>query len=177
MNLRFNKPFVVSGLVMIFIAFLAPMAHQHAAAPFGLLQAHLIGEVQALLFFTLAFLWPVLNLPKLSLLIGDVSLQLGLWTNMIGTLLIGLLGAGKEQYIVNQDKIPGLQGFWNDVTNLFINLSAYAAIAIIIALIGVLRKSSPQNTGRFVNALSVSLFVFLAIFVVFQTAFPEYSNL
>ena len=96
---------------------------------------------------------------------------------MIGTLLIGLLGAGKEQYIVNQDKIPGLQGFWNDVTNLFINLSAYAAIAIIIALIGVLRKSSPENTGRFVDALSVSLFLLLAIFVVFQTAFPEYSNL
>lgn len=177
MNLQFNKPFIISGLVMIFIAFLAPMAHQHAAAPFGLLQAHLIGEVQALLFFTLAFLWPVLHLPKLALLIGDISLQLGLWANMIGTLLIGLLGSGKEQYIVNQDKIPGLQGFWNDLTNLFINLSAYAAIAIIVAFIGVLRKKGSENSGEFINGLSITLFALLAAFVIFQTVFPEYSNL
>lgn len=77
MKLQFNKPFVVSGLVMIFIGLLAPMAHKHVAAPFGLLQAHLIGEVQALLFFCLAILWPVLNLPKLTLFIGDISLQVG----------------------------------------------------------------------------------------------------
>ena len=95
MKVNYNKPFVISGLMMIFIGFLAPMAHKHVAAPFGLLQAHLIGEVQALLFFSLAFLWPALNLPKLSLWIGDFSLQLGLWTNMIGTLFIGVLGAGK----------------------------------------------------------------------------------
>jgi hydroxylaminobenzene mutase len=177
MKLQFNKPFVVSGLVMIFIGLLAPMAHKHAAAPFGLLQAHLIGEVQALLFFTLAVIWPVLNLPKLSLWIGDFSLQLGLWTNMIGTLFIGILGAGKEQYIVNQDKIPGYQGFWNDVTNLLIALSAYAAITIVIALIGVLRKQSSEASDKVINAVSVALFVLLGIFVVFQVMFPEYSNL
>lgn len=177
MKLQYNKPFVASGLVMIFIGLLAPMAHKHVAAPFGLLQAHLIGEVQALLFFCLAFLWPALNLPKLSLWIGDFSLQIGLWTNMIGTLLIGVLGAGKEQYIVNQDKIPGYHGFWNDFTNLFINLSAYAAITIVIALIGVLRSKQSDNSDKLVNAFSVGLLIFLAGFVAFQTIFPEYSNL
>ena len=177
MKVNYNKPFVTSGLVMIFIGFLAPMAHKHVAAPFGLLQAHLIGEVQALLFFCLAFLWPVLNLPKLSLWIGDFSLQLGLWTNMICTLFIGVLGAGKEQYIVNQDKIPGYHGFWNDVTNLFINLSAYAALTIVVALIGVIRKGQSQQSDKWINAVSIGLFIFLAIFIAFQMVFPEYSNL
>jgi hypothetical protein len=177
MKLQFNKPFVVSGLVMIFIGLLAPMAHKHVAAPFGLLQAHLIGEVQALLFFSLAILWPALNLPKLSLWIGDFSLQLGLWTNMIGTLFIGVLGAGKEQYIVNQDKIPGLHGFWNDFTNLLINLSAFAALTIVIALIGVLRNSATKGSDKAIDGISTTLFILLGIFVIFQVAFPEYSNL
>ena len=177
MKLQFNKAFVVSGLVMIFIGFLAPMAHKHVAAPFGLLQAHLIGEVQALLFFALAVLWPVLNLPKFALSIGDLSLQLGLWTNMIGTLFIGVLGAGKEQYIVNQDKIPGFQGFWNDFTNLLINLSAYAAITILIALVGILRNQTSERSDKLINLVSITLFVLLGCFVTFQMVFPEYSNL
>jgi len=177
MKINYNKPFVVSGLVMIFIGLLAPMAHKHVAAPFGLLQAHLIGEVQALLFFSLAVLWPVLNLPKLSLWIADFSLQLGLWTNMIGTLLIGILGAGKEQYIVNQDKIPGYHGLWNDITNLFINLSAYVVLTLIIALIGVLHSKRGDGTDRLINLASVALFVLLGLFITFQMAFPEYSNL
>lgn len=177
MKLQFNKPFVASGLVMIFIGLLAPMAHKHVAAPFGLLQAHLIGEVQALLFFTLAVLWPALNLPKLSLRIADFSLQLGLWTNMIGTLFIGVLGAGKEQYIVNQDKIPGLVGFWNDFTNLLINLSAFAALTIVLALIGILRRGTTERSDKSINTVSVTLFILLGIFVIFQVLFPEYSNL
>lgn len=177
MKIDYNKPFVASGLAMIFIGLLAPMAHKHVAAPFGLLQAHLIGEVQALLFFTLAVLWPVLNLPKLSKLIGDISLQLGLWTNMIGTMLIGVLGSGKEQYIVNQDKIPGYLGLWNDVTNLLINLSAYAALTIVIAFIGVIRKNNSEGSDRAINLISVVLAIFLAGFIAFQMRFPEYSNL
>jgi hypothetical protein len=177
MKLQFNKAFVISGLVMIFIGLLAPMAYKHAAAPFGLLQAHLIGEVQALLFFTLAVLWPALNLPKLALWIGDFSLQLGLWTNMIGTLFIGMLGAGKEQYIVNQDKIPGYHGFWNDFTNLLINLSAFAALTIVIALIGLLRSKATEGSDKTINLISMILFILLGIFVIFQVAFPEYSNL
>jgi len=177
MKLAYNKAFVASGLAMIFIGLLAPMAHKHVAAPFGLLQAHLIGEVQALLFFCLAVLWPVLTLPRLALQIGDFSLQLGLWTNMIGTLFIGVLGAGRDQYIVNQDKIPGYHGFWNDVTNLLINLSAYAAITIVIAFVGVLRSKQSANSDRVVNIFSVAMLVFLAVFVIFQMTFPEYSNL
>jgi hypothetical protein len=177
MKIEYNKPFVASGLVMIFIGLLAPMAHKHVVAPFALLQGHLIGEVQALLFFTLAVIWPALNLPRLSLLIGEVSLQVGLWTNMIGTLFIAVLGSGREQYIVNQDKIPGLRGFWNDFTNLLIHLSAFAVITIVIALIGVLcRKNSPYS-DRLINAFSILIAAMLSAFIIFQMAFPEYSNL
>ncbi len=176
MKLQFNKPFVVSGLVMIFIGLLAPMAHKHVAAPFGLLQAHLIGEVQALLFFCLAILWPVLNLPKLTLFIGDISLQVGLWANMIGTLFIAILGGGREQYIVNQDKIPSLQGFWNDFTNLLINLSVFVVLTIVIVLIGVLRRQTSVASDKVLNNIFVALCIFLSIFVAFQVTFPEYSN-
>lgn len=177
MKLQYNKPFVVSGLVMILIGLLAPMAHKHVAAPFGLLQAHLIGEVQALLFFCLAIIWPILNLPKISLIIGDMSLQIGLWANMIGTLLIGILGTGREQYIVNQDKIPGYQGFWNDLTNLLINLSAFVVLTILIVLIGVLRNKISESSNRVINAFSITFCLLLGAFVVFQVTFPEYSNL
>lgn len=177
MKLAYNKPFVASGLVMILMGLLAPLAHKHVAAPFGLLQAHLIGEVQALLFFCLAFLWPVLNLPRLALSVGAASLQIGLWTNMIGTLLIGIFGAGKEQYIVNQDKIPGYHGFWNDLTNLMINLSAYAVIAIILALWGVLRSQQTAGTGKTSNIVACVLFLLLGVISILQTLFPEYSNL
>ncbi len=142
------------------------MAHKHVAAPFDLLQAHLIGEVQVLLFFCLAILWPVLNLPKLTLFIGDISLQVGLWANMIGTLFIAILGGGREQYIVNQDKIPGLQGFWNDFTNLLINLSVFVVLTIVIVLIGVLRRQTSVASDKVLNN----------IFVAFQVTFPEYSN-
>jgi hydroxylaminobenzene mutase len=176
MKLTYNKGFVASGLIMILMGLLAPLAHKHVAAPFGLLQAHLIGEVQALLFFCLAFIWPTLNLPRLALSIGAASLQIGLWTNMIGTLLIGILGAGKEQYIVNGDKIPGYHGLWNEVTNLMINLSAYAVIPIILALWGVLRRSQPAETCRKANITAVLLFLALGAVAILQTAFPEYSN-
>lgn len=155
---------------------LAPLAHKHVAAPFGLLQAHLIGIVQSLLFFCLAFLWPTLNLPRLALSIGGASLQIGLWTNMFGTLLIGTLGAGKEQYIINGDKIPGYQGIWNDVTNLMINLSAYAVIPIILALWGIFRREASEYSNRTVNVTAAVLFLILGILSTIQTLMPEYSN-
>jgi hydroxylaminobenzene mutase len=177
MKIEYNKPFVASGLVMILMGLLAPLAHKHVAAPFGLLQAHLIGEVQALLFFCFAVLWPALNLPKVASAIGAASLQIGLWTNMIGTMLIGILGAGKEQYIVNMDRIPGLKGPWNDLTNLLINLSAYAVIPIIIAFLGVIQgKEGKPALVKIINITALALFLVVGLAAILQTVFPEYSN-
>jgi MFS superfamily sulfate permease-like transporter len=176
MKLQYHKPFVASGLVMILLGLLAPLAHKHAAAPFALVQAHLIGEVQALLFFCLAVLWPVLNLPRFALAISGVSLQIGLWANMIGTMLIGLLGAGKEQYIANMDRIPGLQGLWNDVTNLMINLAAFAVIPIVMAFFGVVRHHHAEGTDKGLNISASILFLLIGTFAILQTIFPEYSN-
>ena len=177
MKIEYNKSFVASGLVMITMGLLAPMAHKHAAAPFGLLQAHLIGEVQALLFFCLAVLWPALNLPKIASVISEASLQIGLWANMIGTMLIGILGAGKEQYIANMDRIPGLKGPWNDLTNLLINLAAYALIPIIVAFWAVIQRQKNSNgSTRAMNIVALVLFALIGITAVLQTIFPEYSN-
>jgi hydroxylaminobenzene mutase len=177
MKIEYNKPFVASGLVMILMGLLAPLAHKHAAAPFGLLQAHLIGEVQALLFFCFAVLWPALNLPKIASAVSATSLQIGLWANMIGTLLIGILGSGKEQYIVNMDRIPGLKGPWNDLTNLLINLSAYVTIPIIIAFWAVIqRQQESLGSGKLMNVVALVLFALVGSTAVLQTIFPEYSN-
>ena len=177
MKIDYNKPFVASGLVMILMGLLSPLAHKHAAAPFGLLQAHLIGEVQALLFFCFAVLWPALNLPKLASFLSAASLQIGLWANMLGTMLIGLLGGGKEQYIANMDRIPGLTGPWNDLTNLLINLAAYAIIPIIIAFWAVIQRQ-PQSAaaGKIMGVIAAVLFVVIGVTATLQTLFPEYSN-
>lgn len=95
---------------------------------------------------------------------------------MIGTLFIAILGGGREQYIVNQDKIPSLQGFWNDFTNLLINLSVFVVLTIVIVLIGVLRRQTSVASDKVLNNIFVALCIFLSIFVVFQVTFPEYSN-
>ena len=177
MKIEYNKPFVASGLVMILMGLLAPLAHKHAAAPFGLLQAHLIGEVQALLFFCFAVLWPAFNLPKLASFLSAASLQIGLWANMLGTMLIGLLGSGKEQYIANMDRIPGLKGPWNDLTNLLINLAAYATIPIIIAFWAVIqRQQQSAASAKIMGMVSALLFVVIGVTAILQTLFPEYSN-
>jgi hypothetical protein len=176
MKLEYNKPFVASGLIMILIGLLTPLAHKHAAAPFALVQAHLIGEVQALLFFCLAVLWPALNLPRLARAISSASLQIGLWANMIGTLFIGILGAGKEQYIANMDRIPGFYGPWNDLTNLLINLASFAVIPIIMAFFGVIRRYQAEGSGKGLNIAATILFLLIGTFAILQTIFPEYSN-
>ena len=177
MKIQYNKPFVASGLVMILMGILAPLAHKHAAAPFGLLQAHLIGEVQALLFFCLAVLWPAFNLPKIADIASKASLQIGLWANMLGTMLIGLLGTGREQYIANMDRIPGLTGPWNVLTNLLINLAAYAVIPIIIAFWAVIRrKQESEVAGKSMSITAVVLFILIGLTAILQTIFPEYSN-
>lgn len=59
MKIDYNKPFLAPGLVMILMGLMAPLAHKHAAAPFGLLQAHLINEVQALLFPSIPIFKPI----------------------------------------------------------------------------------------------------------------------
>lgn len=177
MKIDYNKPFVASGLIMILMGLLAPLAHKHSAAPFALLQAHLIGEVQALLFFCFAVLWPALNLPRAASAISAASLQIGLWANMLGTMLIGILGAGKEQYIANMDRIPGLQGPWNDLTNLLINLAAFAIIPIMIAFWAVVRRSAGDaGSGRAMSWTALVLFMLIGTAAVLQTIYPEYSN-
>ena len=177
MKIEYNKPFVASGLVMILMGLLAPLGHKHAAAPFGLLQAHLIGEVQALLFFCFAVLWPALSLPRFASAITATALQIGLWANMLGTMLIGILGSGKEQYIANMDRIPGLQGPWNDLTNLLINLAAYATVPIIIAFWAVVRRNHmAAGSNRAMSITALVLFLIIGVTAILQTIFPEYSN-
>lgn len=162
---------------MILLGLLAPLAHKYAAAPFALLQGHLIGEVQALLFFSFAVLWPALNLPRAASAISAAALQIGLWANMLGTMLIGILGSGKEQYIANMDRIPGLQGPWNDLTNLLINLAAYATVPIIIAFWAVVRRNHMETGSNTAMSLTAFvLFVLIGVAAALQTMFPEYSN-
>ena len=176
MNNAYDKRFLVSGLIMMLLGLLAPIYSPYALAKIGLLQAHLIGVLQALVFFSFAWMWPQLSLPSHAKKIATISLYLSLWANWIGTLFVGIFGAGKEQYIVNQDLVPGATGFWNLATLLLINLSQLAVLSILLAIVGFLGWSWTNSKEKLVNSISSILFALLIVISLFQTFNPEYSN-
>ena len=176
MSFQYDKRFLISGLIMLVLGLVAPIYSPYALAKIGLLQAHLIGAVQALVFFSFAWMWPQLSLPKFTKTIATVSLYVSLWANWIGTLFVGIFGAGKEQYIVNQDLVPGAKGFWNLATLLLINLSQLAVLAVILAIIGFLGWAWTAKKERIMNSAALILFVALLLISLFQTFNPEFSN-
>ena len=176
MNFQFDKRFLISGLLMLLFGLLAPIYSPYALAQIGLLQAHLIGVVQALVFFCFAWMWASLSLPKFTKSIATVSLYISLWANWLGTLFVGIFGAGKEQYIVHQNLVPGAKGFWNLATLLLINLSQLAVLSVVLAIIGLLGWTWTVRKEKGINFISGFLFIVLVIISIFQTFNPEYSN-
>ncbi|WP_293597338.1 hypothetical protein [Polynucleobacter sp. 35-46-11] len=176
MSFQYDKRFLISGLIMLVLGLVAPIYSPYALAKIGLLQAHLIGAVQALVFFSFAWMWPQLSLPKFTKVIATFSLYVSLWANWIGTLFVGIFGAGKEQYIVNQDLVPGATGFWNTATLLLINLSQLAVLAVILAIVGFLGWVWTSKKERVTNVISLMLLITLLLISLFQTFNPEFSN-
>jgi hydroxylaminobenzene mutase len=161
---------------MFLLGLVAPIYSPYAVAQIGLLQAHLIGILQGLVFFAFAWMWPHLSLPEFSKKLATFSLYLSLWTNWIGTFMVGVFGGGREQYIVNQDLVPGATGFWNVATVLLISLSQFALLTVILAIVGFLNVSWTNNKNKLSNTLSLIMFLAILALSLFQTAFPEYSN-
>ncbi|MBU3601801.1 hypothetical protein [Polynucleobacter sp. AM-25C3] len=176
MSFQYDKRFLISGLIMLVLGLVAPIYSPYALAKIGLLQAHLIGAVQALVFFSFAWMWPQLSLPKFTKAIATFCLYVSLWANWIGTLFVGIFGAGKEQYIVNQDLVPGATGFWNMATLLLINLSQLAVLAVILAIIGFLGWAWTSKKERATNFIALMLLIALLVISLFQTFNPEFSN-
>ena len=176
MNFQFNRYFLISGLLMLICGLLAPIYSPYAIAQIGILQAHLIGAVQALVFFSFAWMWPQLTLPALSKKIATISLYISLWANWLGTFFVGVFGAGKEQYIVHQDLVPGATGFWNLITLLLINLSLLAVLATLLAIAGFLKYDFFVRRIKTMNYTSLALFLVCIAIALFQTFNPEYSN-
>jgi hypothetical protein len=176
MHFQYDKRFLISGLIMLVLGLLAPIYSPYALAKIGILQAHLIGALQALVFFSFAWMWPQLSLPKFSKSIATICLYISLWANWIGTLFVGIFGAGKEQYIVNQDLVPGAKGFWNIATLLLINLSQLAVLAVVLAIIGFLGWVWTAKKERITNVISSVLLVAILLISLFQTFNPQYSN-
>ena len=176
MHFQYDKRFLISGLIMLVLGLLAPIYSPYALAKIGILQAHLIGALQALVFFSFAWMWPQLSLPKFSKSIATICLYISLWANWIGTLFVGIFGAGKEQYIVNQDLVPGAKGFWNIATLLLINLSQLAVLAVVLAIIGFLGWVWTSKKERITNFISSVLFIAILLISLFQTFNPQYSN-
>jgi hypothetical protein len=176
MNFQFNRHFLVSGLLMLLCGLLAPIYSPYAVAQIGLLQAHLIGVVQALVFFSFAWMWPQLSLPSFSKKVATISLYISLWTNWLGTFSVGVFGAGKEQYIVHQDLVPGAVGFWNLATLLLISLSQLAVLSVLLAILGLLGKELTNKQAKWLDIFSLLAFVAILGISLFQTFNPEYSN-
>jgi hypothetical protein len=176
LNNKYDNKFLISGLIMLLLGLVAPIYSPYALAKIGLLQAHLIGAVQALVFFSFAWMWPQLSLPSFTKKIATISLYISLWANWIGTLFVGIFGAGKEQYIVHQDLVPGAKGFWNLATLLLINLSQLAVLTVVLAIIGFLGWSWTNRKTKLVNFIALTVFLVLLAISFFQTFNPEYSN-
>ena len=176
MNFQFSRQFLISGLLMLLCGLLAPIYSPYAIAQIGLLQAHLIGAVQALVFFAFAWMWPQLSLPAFSKKIATISLYISLWANWLGTFFVGVFGAGKEQYIVHQDLVPGAVGFWNLSTLMLISLSQLAVLSVLLAIVGFLNADSVNKKAKLINAFSLLSFIALLGISLFQTFNPEYSN-
>ena len=176
MNFHFNRYFLISGLLMLMCGLLVPIYSPYAIAQIGILQAHLIGVVQALVFFAFAWMWPQLTLPVFSKKIATISLYISLWANWLGTFFVGIFGAGKEQYIVHQDLVPGATGFLNVATLLLINLSLLAVLATLLAIVGFLKSDCLVRRVKLINGVSFALFLACIGIALFQTLNPEYSN-
>jgi hypothetical protein len=176
MNFQFNRSFLISGLLMLMFGLLAPLYSPYALAQIGLLQAHVIGVVQALVFFAFAWMWPQLTLPPFSKKIASISLYVSLWANWLGAFFVGVFGAAKEQYIVHQDLVPGATGFWNYVTLLLINLSILAVLSILLIIVGLLRSECLAKKEKVINFISLVLFLAGIAITLFLTFNPQYSN-
>lgn len=176
MSFQYDKRFLISGLIMFLLGLLAPIYSPYALAKIGLLQAHLIGAVQALVFFAFAWMWPQMSLPAFTKSIATISLYISLWANWIGTFFVGVFGAGREQYIVHQDLVPGATGFWNLATLLLISLSQLAVLSVLIAIVGFLGLSWTSKKVKVTNYVSLTAFVIILAISLFQTFNPEYSN-
>lgn len=162
-NFQFNRVFLISGLIMFLLGLLAPVLSPYAAAQIGLLQAHLIGAVQGLVFFAFAWMWPQLSLPRFSKKLATVCLYVSLWANWIGVFLVGILGSGKKAYIVHQELVPGTLGFSNHLTMFLFNLSHFAVVAVLLAILGLLNISYNKSKEKSVNVFAVILFIVLLI--------------
>ena len=90
--------------------------------------------------------------------------------------MVGVFGGGREQYIVNQDLVPGATGFWNVATLLLINLSQFALLTLILAIVGLMDCSWTRAKERSLNAASSFVFLAILILSLFQAAYPGYSN-
>jgi len=176
MNSQYDKRFLISGLIMLVLGLLAPIYSPYALADkCGHIHAK-EKNTKALVFFSFAWMWPHLSLPKFSKSIATVCLYISLWANWIGTLFVGIFGAGKEQYIVNQDLVPGAKGFWNIATLLLINLSQLAVLAVVLAIIGFLGWVWTAKKERIMNFISLLLLIAILVVSLFQTFNPQYSN-
>jgi hypothetical protein len=115
-------------------------------------------------------------LPVFSKKIATISLYISLWANWLGTFFVGIFGAGKEQYIVHQDLVPGATGFWNVITLMLINLSLLAVLATLLAIVGFLKYDFLVRRDKTINYTSLALFMACIGIALFQTFNPEYSN-
>ena len=91
---------------MLMCGLLVPIYSPYAIAQIGILQAHLIGVVQALVFFAFAWMWPQLTLPVFSKKIATISLYISLWANWLGTFFVGIFGAGNTGAAVTKLVAP-----------------------------------------------------------------------
>ena len=175
MHKTFEKRFIFLGLIQLLLAMVVPFYSPFAVAKEGIAFAHVIGIIQGLLYFSFAWIWPKLVLPRFSNGLAVVSVHAAFWSNWIGTLLVAIFGSGKSQFILNHG-IPGYHGFWNVLTLFLLNLSNFIIVAIILAAIGIYGDKMSHKSRRCMDICAGIFASCLMVFSVVQTMHPSLSN-
>lgn len=145
-----QKCFIFNGLLMLLIAMIFPFYSPWAHTQEGILKVHLIGTLEAILFFVFSWLWPQLTPPKLANQLAIVLIYISFWSNIIGCMLIAILGI-------------------NIAVHFFLSCSEYIIIPILVALLNFRTKPYSTKASTWLNSSMLTLTILLTALIIWQT--------
>lgn len=151
MRNKTQKWFIVNGLLLLLVAMIFPFYAPWAHAEEGIRKVHLIGTFEALLSFAFAWIWPQLVLTRFANRLAIALIYIAFWANIIGSALIAFMGV-------------------NTLVHLFLSMSEYIVIPILIALLGFFRTTPyRQSATKWLNASMVVLTLLFTVLILWQS--------
>lgn len=171
-----QRTFILVGLSLLLGAMLAPFFATLVVSPFVMVMVHVIGVVEGLLLFAIAWFWPFLSLGRNLKILALLTTLVALIFNWIGTLISSILGSGRSEFIVQRHYVPGYHGAWNVITLLFLNLSELILLSLPIFMYGFIASKRQTKLDTVFSSLAWVLFVCLLAFIIVQTCLPHFGQ-